>query len=119
MESVIKFKDLMKRHPILVVTIVWAAGVAIHASIFISNNAAYVRAHPEIEWYARSYSFQLLNFCATRLPIWIFAYPVGLVAIAAAKATWLRSGTKESRGGGLENDVRFRPRLCENTKRNP
>jgi len=76
----------MKLNLTLMMTIAWGAGVVAHASIFVMSKVAYVRAHPEIEWYARSRSFQLCNFCFSRLPIWIAAYLVLLGSVIGAKS---------------------------------
>jgi len=84
----------IKEYAHVAVAALWVVAVIIHAFFFVNENVAYVRAHPEIEWYAGRYSFQVMNFCIARLPLWIAVYLVFYGAATLAKRFRLHRATR-------------------------
>lgn len=60
-----------------IVVLGWLCVVSLHAVYFIESNLANFPTNAE--WYARSQSFQLLNFGVARLPIWLLLLGVYFV----------------------------------------
>jgi hypothetical protein len=79
---------LSRKHAGIAVALLWMMAALIHAWIFITSNVAYVHAHPEVEWYAGSRSFQAFNFCIGRLPLWIAGYLAFLGLTELMRSCW-------------------------------
>ncbi|UYK80806.1 hypothetical protein NG829_00290 [Xanthomonas sacchari] len=64
-----KLTDMLASAKLRLVLLTWAILVAIHACYYVMFVLASLPVHAE--WYASSYSYQLIVFSVMRLPLWL------------------------------------------------